>query len=181
MRKNVFPVVLLTVIFSLFAGACSRSAAPPQQQQQKAAHSSETETAAPHKADKTIDHAAHESKPAAPEKPKPRVPAFQTAESAKNLPPTLSPELFQGTVRAAYSVVREIPETIAQLPCYCHCDRSIGHKSLYSCFLDDHGAQCGVCMNEALTAYKLQKEQKLSPAQIREKIIEEYSKSSSRH
>ena len=106
--------------------------------------------------------------------PKP-VPAFQSQESAKNLKATLSPEMFTGTVRAAYAAVKEIPETIAQLPCFCRCDRSVGHKSLHSCFEDDHGAKCGICMNSALKAYKLQKEQKLSPEQIREQLITEYA------
>lgn len=80
------------------------------------------------------------------------------------------------SVRAAYAVAREIPQTLAELPCYCHCDKSIGHKSLHSCFTDDHGANCGTCMNEAMRAYQLQKQQKLSPAQIREKIIAEFAR-----
>lgn len=110
-----------------------------------------------------------QNKPAAP------IPAYQGGESLKALMPTLPPEMFTGTVRAAYAVAREIPETLAEVPCYCHCDRSIGHKSLHTCFTDEHGANCGTCMNEAFMAYKLQKEQKLSPAQIREKIIAEYA------
>lgn len=128
----------------------------------------------------TNGHAAHadEKRPvrAANHAPKAKpVPAFQTAEEAKNLKPTLSPERFQGNVRAAYAAVREIPETIAQLPCYCHCDRSAGHKSLYSCFLDEHGANCTTCTDSALMAYKMEKEQKMTPEQIREALIKEYS------
>jgi hypothetical protein len=104
------------------------------------------------------------------------VPAYQSGSSLSNLPPTLAPEAFtKASVRAAYAVAREIPQTLAELPCYCHCDKSIGHKSLHSCFTDDHGANCGTCMNEAMRAYQLQKEQKLSPGQIREKIIAEFS------
>ena len=53
---------------------------------------------------------------------------------------------------------------------------NIGHKSLHNCFRDDHGANCGICMNEAMAAYKYQKEQKLNPTQIREKIIAEFGK-----
>ena len=34
---------------------------------------------------------------------------------------------------------------------------------------------CAVCVDEALLAYKLQKDQKLTPEQVREKIIEKYS------
>lgn len=100
-------------------------------------------------------------------------PAYQTANAV--LKPTLSPAMFEGAVRAAYQVAQEMPETLAQLPCYCYCDKSVGHKSLHSCFIDDHGSKCGVCINSALTAYKLQKEKKLNPSQIREKIIAEYS------
>ena len=104
-----------------------------------------------------------------------RVPAFQDAKSARNLGPTLAPEQFHGPTRDAYRVVKEIPETIAQLPCYCHCDMSIGHKSLYSCFEDNHASQCAVCVNEALIAYNLHKNG-MAPAQIREYIIQQYSR-----
>ena len=104
------------------------------------------------------------------------VPAhFEQAPSRSSLAPTLAPEKFEGLTRDAYKAVREIPVTIAQMPCYCHCDRGFGHKSLYSCFEDDHAAHCAVCVNEALLALKLEKEQKLTPAQIRETIVAEYS------
>lgn len=56
------------------------------------------------------------------------------------LPPTLAPALFVGKTAAAYRVAREIPATLAQLYCYCRCDRSVGHRSLLDCFTDDHGA-----------------------------------------
>ena len=107
-------------------------------------------------------------------KPKKPVPAYQSKESTKDLGPTLSPDIFQGEVRAAYAAVREIPKTIAQLPCFCRCDKSVGHKSLYSCFQDDHGANCGICINSALKAYKLEKEKKMSPDEIRAELIKEY-------
>jgi hypothetical protein len=50
----------------------------------------------------------------------------------------------------------------------------MGHKSLYSCFQDDHAAQCATCVNEALLALKLEKEQKLTAPEIRERIIAQY-------
>lgn len=104
------------------------------------------------------------------------VPAFfEVAPSRSSLGPTLEPEKFTGPTREAYRAVREIPVTIAQLPCYCHCDKGYGHKSLYSCFEDDHASHCAVCVNEALLALKLEKEQKMSPAQIRETIVRQYS------
>jgi hypothetical protein len=104
-----------------------------------------------------------------------RVPRFAaTAADFKNLPPVLPASQFTGLTRMAYAAVKEIPQTIAQLPCYCHCDEGFGHKSLQTCFVDDHAAHCAVCVEEALLAYKLQKEERLSPAQIRERIIAQY-------
>ena len=104
-----------------------------------------------------------------------RIPAYEVAPARANLAPTLDPERFTGLTRDAYRAVRQIPTTIAQLPCYCHCDEGFGHKSLYSCFEDDHAAHCAVCVNEALLALTLEREQKLSPAQIRERIVAQYS------
>ena len=108
--------------------------------------------------------------------PTPRIPAHhKEASSARPLKATLDPELFFGRTREAYQVAREIPETLAQLPCYCYCDQGHGHKSLHSCYEDDHSAHCSTCVDEALMAYQLEKEQKLSPAQIRERIIQQFS------
>lgn len=104
-----------------------------------------------------------------------RIPAFEVAPTRASLSPTLDPERFTGMTREAYRAVRQIPVTIAQLPCYCHCDEGFGHKSLYSCFEDEHAAHCAVCVNEALLALTLEREQKLTPAQIRDRIVAQYS------
>jgi hypothetical protein len=104
-----------------------------------------------------------------------RVPAFLVAPTRSSLGTTLDPEKFKGLTRDAYRAVKQIPLTIAQLPCYCHCDEGFGHKSLYSCFEDDHAAHCATCVNEALLALTLQRDQKLSPEQIRERIVQQYS------
>ncbi len=105
-----------------------------------------------------------------------RVPKYyESAASVGSLPKTLPPEQFFGKAREAYRVVREIPQTIAQLPCYCRCDVSFGHKSLHSCFEDGHASQCAVCVDEALLAYRLEKQEKLPASQIRELIIAQYS------
>ena len=105
-----------------------------------------------------------------------RVPAyFATAPDRMQLAPTLSPELFTGNQKLAYQAAKEIPQTLAQLPCYCHCDRSQNHKSLHSCFESEHGENCGICINEALLAYNLQK-QGVAVNEIRSKIIAAYGK-----
>ena len=105
-----------------------------------------------------------------------RVPAhYTTAPDVATLQPTLSPELFTGNKRLAYLAAREIPEILAQLPCYCHCDRGHGHKSLHSCFESEHGEECGICINEALMASTLKK-QGASVKEIRNQIIEAYGR-----
>ena len=103
------------------------------------------------------------------------VPAHYKAPPASTeLRPVLAASQFEGKARAAYAAVKEIPATIAQMPCYCHCDRGMGHKSLHSCFEDDHAAHCAVCVDEALMAYRLQKEG-LPAAEIRTRIIAKFS------
>jgi hypothetical protein len=115
----------------------------------------------------------HEHSPAAGPKTLPA--HFEVAPNRSSLAATLEPSLFTGITRDAYRAVREIPVTITQLPCYCHCDQGFGHKSLYSCFEDDHASHCDVCVREALLALKLEKEQKMTPAQIRDTIVAQYS------
>jgi len=118
----------------------------------------------------TATHAANHDHGAASA----RVPAYlKTAPPADALSATLPPDIFTGNVRLAYQAAKEIPETLAQLPCYCHCDMSQGHKSLHSCFEDHHGENCGICIGEALMARHLQR-QGLTPAQIRERVIGAY-------
>lgn len=118
-------------------------------------------------------HGSHDSQPVRPA----RVPAYQSALASKDLGPTLAPDQFIGKTREAYKVAKQIPATLAQLPCYCECDRGFGHKSLHSCFEDDHASHCAVCVDEALLAYQLQTHQKMSPEQVRALIIEKYSNS----
>jgi hypothetical protein len=119
--------------------------------------------------------AKHNTAPHAGNQAEPRIPAYQLAAEVANLPATLPASEFFGKVRQAYEVAKKIPETLAQLPCYCECDKAFGHKSLHTCFVDDHASHCAVCVDEALLAYQLQKDEKLTPEQVREKIIEKYS------
>jgi hypothetical protein len=100
------------------------------------------------------------------------VPAhYESAEAAQPYPQTLDPKQFQyPTVVRAYAVAREIPGVLAQQPCYCHCDQSIGHRGLLDCWTGMHGSECSVCIQEALLTDRLTKAGR-TPAQIREAII----------
>ena len=102
-----------------------------------------------------------------------RIPAFfAIAPNMRDLPPTLPPERFEGETRRAYQMAREMPEMLAQLPCFCYCDTT-GHKSLHSCFEDEHSAGCSICLDSCLLAGKLKKEG-VEVAQIRERLIAKY-------
>jgi hypothetical protein len=104
-----------------------------------------------------------------------RVPAhFTEAPPLSSLKPTLPPGDFTGNVKRAYQVAKEIPQTLAQLPCFCECDRGHGHKSLHSCYEDEHAAGCAICVDSALLASDL-KQQGKSDSEIRDKLITVYS------
>ncbi|HXM12825.1 MAG TPA: CYCXC family (seleno)protein [Terriglobales bacterium] len=70
----------------------------------------------------------------------------------------------------AYELAAKIPKVLYQQPCYCHCDRSMGHKSLHSCFSGTHGAECGTCLKELYYTYTMYKQHKTA-REIRAGII----------
>ena len=76
---------------------------------------------------------------------------------ASNGVATLDPALYSGPAHEAYRVAREHPELLAQLHCYCGCDRLHGHNSLLDCFRDTHGGHCAICVGEAIDAERMYK------------------------
>jgi hypothetical protein len=66
---------------------------------------------------------------------------------------TLPPDIFQDAkAREAYQTAREIPEVLSELPCFCGCMTTHGHKNNLFCFMDEHGSACEICMDIALDA-----------------------------
>jgi hypothetical protein len=54
---------------------------------------------------------------------------------------TLDPDLFKDArVKSAYQAAKEVPWLLDSLMCYCYCEESFHHKSLLSCYVDDHAA-----------------------------------------
>ncbi len=100
------------------------------------------------------------------------VPAYNASAPVKKLPPVLSGDQLTGVYFThpyqitAYQMAAKIPAVLHQEPCYCHCDRAMGHNSLHSCFEGTHGATCSTCMKEAVYAYQ-QTKQGQTPKQIR--------------
>jgi hypothetical protein len=89
--------------------------------------------------------------------------------------PTLSPAYFTGKAAKAYMAAREIPEVLDSLYCYCDCEKNFGHKSLLSCYVDQHAKYCSVCIDEALMAYEMHKEGK-STLEIRRQVDKRFSR-----
>lgn len=75
-------------------------------------------------------------------------------------------------VRKAYAAAKQYAHVLESLYCYCRCKENIGHRALVECFESDHGANCDVCMTEALMAARLTEEGR-SPAEI-QKAIDAY-------
>ena len=69
------------------------------------------------------------------------------------LPPAMVP-VGAGTLEA-YVAARRVPQVLDGLYCHCACSKSIGHRSLLTCFETDHGAYCDICMGEAMMAAKM--------------------------
>src|SRR6266513_241120 len=99
------------------------------------------------------------------------VPAYHRQAPQAALPATMSPESFPDpVVQNAYAVAAKVKKALYQQPCYCHCDRSQGHKSLLDCFASKHGPGCGTCIYEDFYTFEQSGKGK-SAAQIRAGII----------
>ena len=100
------------------------------------------------------------------------LPAYNSAPPHAPLPPVLQGQQLTGAYFAhpyqvnAYKMAAKIPNVLHQLPCYCRCDRAMGHNSLHSCFEGTHGAACSTCMKEGVYAYRETRRGR-TPAQIR--------------
>ena len=68
---------------------------------------------------------------------------------------TLDPNAFEGRARQSYEIARKKPSLLAQLHCYCGCDKVLGHRNLLDCFRDKHAASCATCMGEAIDSDQL--------------------------
>jgi hypothetical protein len=100
------------------------------------------------------------------------IPAYNAAAPSRPLPavmagPQLTGAYFSHPYQVvAYKMAAKIPAVLHQQPCYCRCDREMGHNSLHSCFESTHGAACSTCMKEAVYSYQQTKKGR-TPAQIR--------------
>lgn len=74
--------------------------------------------------------------------------------------PVVTVELSTATpaIAADYRYAADHLADFAQIPCYCGCDNSLGHRNLADCYVtesgawDAHASGCAVCGNETSTA-----------------------------
>ena len=99
------------------------------------------------------------------------IPAYHAAPPTGALPETLDPKQFpDARTQKVYALAAKVKPVLYQQPCYCRCDREVGHTSLLDCFGDNHGSICDVCKKEAVYSYQQTKLGK-SPAEIRAGIM----------
>jgi hypothetical protein len=100
------------------------------------------------------------------------IPSYNAAPPTRPLPSVMSGSQLTGPYFShsyqvtAYKMAAKIPGVLHQEPCYCRCDREMGHNSLHSCFEGTHGAACSTCMKEAVYSYQQTKLGR-TPQQIR--------------
>lgn len=99
------------------------------------------------------------------------VPAYHANPPSEPLPATLDPKQFPERLNQnVYALAAKVKAVLYQQPCYCRCDRNVGHTSLLDCYRDKHGAMCDVCKKEAVYSYEQTRLGK-TPAQIRAAIM----------
>lgn len=103
------------------------------------------------------------------------IPAHHEGPPTAKQPPILSgtqlsgPNFSHAYQVAAYKLAAQVGPVLYQEPCYCRCDRGMGHTSLHSCFEGLHGAECSTCMKEGVYTYRETRKGR-TPAQIRAAI-----------
>jgi hypothetical protein len=102
----------------------------------------------------------------------PDVPAYHPWRPRGPLPDTLDPKQFaDAETQNIYALAAKEKSVLYQLPCYCRCDKEVGHKSLLDCYVDDHASHCLLCKKEAAFAYTETQAGKTA-AQIRKEIMD---------
>jgi hypothetical protein len=101
---------------------------------------------------------------------------YQLTASGAKLVHTMDPNYFSKDpkARAAYQVAKDMPEVLAELPCFCGCMTAMGHESNLFCFRDEHGSGCNICEDIALEARDMH-DKGLSIDRIKQAIREHFA------
>ncbi len=91
--------------------------------------------------------------------------------------PVLPASRFRGRVAQIYGYASKIPEVFDRLYCYCRCKENprFRHKTLLTCYTDEHAANCGICLDEGSAAWEMTQDGK-TPDEIRTAIDSYYKR-----
>lgn len=91
--------------------------------------------------------------------------------------PLLPPDMWRGKAAEAYRLAAEIPHVVDAQYCYCDCSKNpkFKHKTLLTCYTNDHGANCDICQNEVFMSYDLYKKG-YSISDIKAQVDKEFEK-----
>ncbi len=93
-------------------------------------------------------------------------------------------------VQAAYQFAIDNPEILKQIPCYCGCAKTLGHKHNLACYITaykpdgsvaqftDHAVYCTVCLDITQTVMTMVKDGKAIP-EIQQTINKRYAQPAS--
>ncbi len=89
----------------------------------------------------------------------------------------LPADMWKGRAAEAYRLAAEIPQVVDRQYCYCDCSKNprFKHKTLLTCYTDDHGANCDICQNEVFMTYDLYKKGYSIP-DIKTEVDKEFGK-----
>ena len=80
---------------------------------------------------------------------------YRRVESSAAALDARSQPVRRGPVKEAYKFAEKNPALLAQLHCYCGCDKAEGHQNLLDCYRSMHGSSCEICTGEALLAKRM--------------------------
>jgi hypothetical protein len=91
--------------------------------------------------------------------------------------PPMDMSTVPANIAANYEFVAQHVALYAQVPCYCGCRSSLGHRGLQDCFVkadgsgwESHASGCGVCILESELVRTMEAKGR-SPTQIRDAVI----------
>lgn len=94
--------------------------------------------------------------------------------------PALHVDDVPTNIAAHYEFADANRDVYDEIPCYCGCEKSIGHRNLTDCFVrsdgsgwDAHAAGCDVCIDESIAVRRLMADGADVPT-IRDSIIAEF-------
>lgn len=103
-----------------------------------------------------------------------------TSSTQKSAMPPMDMASVPADIAAHYEFASQHMALYAQVPCFCGCRSSLGHRGLQDCFVkadgsgwESHASGCGVCIAESELVRTLEAKSR-SPNEIRDAVIAKF-------